>query len=269
MADTGSVLQFERADYAEAQPEASPCALCRHPLGEEYWKWQRAVFCTACRPNWAAKLAETQSLRTTVRAGLAGAGAALLCGVGYAVFVAVTNFQLALVTIGIAYVIGRAIRKASGNVGGLRFQILAVVLTYVASTMGYAPGLMRALSEQMEERPVAAAVSAREASSATPQNAQDQSSAAPTTPTPVPHSGGRAKPPLGALLYLCFVLFTIMLEAPFLELSTAPLGVVIIGIGLWQAWKITRGVPLQINGPYRLTPAPAALERASDPPTAS
>jgi hypothetical protein len=255
MADTDSVLRFDRADYAGAQPASPPCAVCRGSLGTEYWKWQRLVFCTGCRPKITTKLAESQSVRTTVRAGLLGGGVALLCGVGYAVFVAVTNMQLALVTIGIAYVVGRVIRKASGGVGGLRFQILAVVLTYVASTMGYAPGILRAVSAEANEKSQTADVASAHESSAPGDPGGPAASP--------PRSQDAGKPSfslssLGALVYVFAVLFRIMLEAPFLELSAAPLGVVIVAIGLWQAWKLTRGVPLEVEGPYRLVAAPQA-----------
>jgi hypothetical protein len=55
-------------------------------------------------------------------------------------------------------------------------------------------------------------------------------------------------------------LLGITLAAPFLELTDAPLGVLIILFGLWEAWRRSRGVPIVIDGPFRVAPpAPAPL----------
>jgi hypothetical protein len=40
----------------------------------------------------------------------------------------------------------------------------------------------------------------------------------------------------------------------------SPFSLVVIGIGLWEAWKFTAPVPLAISGPFTAAPpAPAAI----------
>jgi hypothetical protein len=46
-----------------------------------------------------------------------------------------------------------------------------------------------------------------------------------------------------------------MLALPFLMLPQNLLGLVIIGIGVYEAWKITRRRPLKISGPFRIAAA--------------
>jgi hypothetical protein len=264
MTDARSALRFDRAEYEEGSAAGPPCSVCKGPLGAEYWRWQGLVFCSRCKSPVEAKIADGQSHRAFAKAALQGTGVALACGVGYAVFVGLTKMQLALVTIGIAYVVARVVRKASGGLGGTRFQVLAVALTYVASTMGYAPSLLAGLQEGGEIRAAHAPIAAGaeiERSAATDDEARPSGAAANGTETadaPSAAGDGEHVGPIVSALRLAYgiaFLLGIMLAAPFLELSSAPLGVVIILIGLWQAWKLTRGVPTTIMGPYRVAPA--------------
>ena len=281
MTDAGSALRFDRAEYEEGSAAGPPCSVCKGALGAEYWRWQGLVFCSPCKSPVEAKIAEGQSRRAFAKAALQGAGVALACGVGYAVFVGVTKMQLALVTIGIAYVVARVVRTASGGLGGTRFQVLAVALTYVASTMGYAPSLVAGLQEATETRarqaPSAAGAENERSAASDDDEARPSGAAAGGTgtetesadaPSAAGQGDGEHAGPLVSALRLAYgiaFLLGIMLAAPFLELSSAPLGVVIILIGLWQAWKLTRGVPTTITGPYRVAPATTAPPVAEAP----
>jgi hypothetical protein len=222
MSDPVPELQFDRATYAAPSAggaaAVAPCGGCKRPLADQYWKWHRLLVCETCRDGLDAKLRETQSASAFGKAFLQGGGAALACGVAYAIFVAVSNIQFALATIGIAIVVAQVVRKASGGVSGRRFQLLAVALTYVASTMGYAPAIFRAVN----------------------------------------HSAHPVASPLALVL-----LVGVTLISPFLEITEAPLGALIIGIGLWEAWRRTRAVPLRIEGPFRVAPPPPPAPEAA------
>jgi hypothetical protein len=65
---------------------------------------------------------------------------------------------------------------------------------------------------------------------------------------------GAEKLPLGLVLGLAFA-------APFLGGTRNIMGILIIGIGLYQAWKINRRVPL--SGPFRFGPATPPLVAAA------
>ena len=56
---------------------------------------------------------------------------------------------------------------------------------------------------------------------------------------------------LAAGVFLLFVL-AIAFAAPFLGGFENIMGIVIIGIALYEAWKINRKVPLEVTGPHRV-----------------
>jgi Flp pilus assembly protein TadB len=69
------------------------------------------------------------------------------------------------------------------------------------------------------------------------------------------------KRPVSAAAYLIgwAVIIAIAFISPFLEGLQSILGIIIIGIALYEAWKINRRARLAINGPFRVgVPRPAS-----------
>jgi hypothetical protein len=184
--------------------------MCKKPVAGEYWQWAGRVVCATCRGTLGALGLRAQSIETFLRAASLGALTALGCGIAYAVFVGLTHIQFALVTIGIAYLVATVIRRATGNVSGRRYQVLAVILTYCAGVMGYAPNIFGGI-----------------------------------TASQVPFA------------------IAVMLAAPFLELTHAPLGILIIGFGLYEAWRRATPLPMEVTGPYRVPSASGGSPSAS------
>lgn len=244
-------LSFDKATFTHDASAGPPCANCNSPLGEQYWQWQTRSVCGKCRGQIAEMLERSRSPQAFGRAVVLGGLAALGCGIAYAIFVAVTKFQLALLTIGIAFVIARVMRRCSSGVGGRKYQILAVVLTYAASAMGYAPAVYSEFAGQASKTTAKAAPP-----SAATNTDQSRAAAAPASATQA------RKSPLGAgaLMLGLGVLLAITLAAPFLAATHAPIGLLIVGFGLWEAWKLSRGLPLTLDGPYR---AAGAVPEAS------
>jgi hypothetical protein len=58
--------------------------------------------------------------------------------------------------------------------------------------------------------------------------------------------------------------FTYAFQAPFLGGANNVIGLLIIAIGLYEAWKLNRRIP--ISGPFRVGAAPAAGPPAVEPP---
>jgi hypothetical protein len=98
--------------------------------------------------------------------------------------------------------------------------------------MGYLPSIFASLDDTTTQ----ATGAATQGSSAAPAPAAEPEHKA---------SGGQA------LLAIAW-LIGIMLAAPFLEIAEAPIGVLIVLLGLWQAWKLSRGLPTTIEGPFRV-----------------
>jgi hypothetical protein len=252
--DASAELSFDKATYATKTDAGggAPCAHCNGPLGEQYWQWQSRPVCATCRTQLSDMLVASQSKKSFGRAMLLGGLTALGCGIAYAIFVAVTDYQLALVTIGIAFLIAKVMRRCSAGVGGRKYQLLAVGLTYLASAMGYVPGVYAGLAGGGDEKTSAAPTSAPSTVASAPETSETKTRPAED------HVG------IGGLIAAIALLFAITLAAPVLAATQAPMGLLIIAFGLWEAWKLSRGLPLSLDGPYRVAPEPAP-EAAPNP----
>lgn len=227
--EAGQGLSFERAAYTTQAAGGPPCANCAGALGEHYWQWLAKPFCAVCRDRMMELFAASQSKRAFGRAVLLGGLTAIGCGIAYAFF-ANWKGQWALLTIGIAYLIAKVMRHASGGIGGRKYQVLAVALTYLASAMGYAPAVYKGFQSSIHEyRPASAS----------------------TTPKEMPLEDSNARV---TAVFLAAVMAT-TLVAPLLFAPSSPIGLLIVGFGLWEAWKLSRGLPLTLDGPYRAAPA--------------
>jgi hypothetical protein len=132
-------LQFQKAEFAD--PRAK-CRACQSPLSGNYFQFAGAMICPACATRVQSAQAEPDH-SGLIRGTLFGLGAAVACAVGYATILVVTGFELALVSIAVGYLVGRAVRIGSHGLGGRRCQAIAVVLTYLAITISYLPLLLK------------------------------------------------------------------------------------------------------------------------------
>ena len=84
------------------------------------------------------------------------------------------------------------------------------------------------------------------------------------TPAPVAAEAVKASPGKALLAVAVFgaLIFAIACVAPFLGGLENVIGLVLLGIGRYEAWQINKRVPLVITGPFRVgaAPAPAAAD---------
>src|SRR5258708_14700566 len=136
-------LQFQKAEFAAGK---SQCVLCPATIEQTYFHLNGQVICPACAGK--AQAGQQRPNNTWVLRGLLyGAGMAVLCSIGYAIFTMVTNMEMALISIAIGYLVGKAVRAGSHGLGGRRCQVLAVMLTYFAIIMGYLPPAIKGMQE--------------------------------------------------------------------------------------------------------------------------
>ena len=129
-------LQFERAEFSG--PAAAKCTACQQPLLGAYFSANGQVLCAACAENLRRQLGGTGSRAGRfLQAALFGTGAAVLGGAVYGAVMAYAHFEMALISIGVGIVVGKAVRKGSGHRGGWRYQLLAAALTYAAICGAY------------------------------------------------------------------------------------------------------------------------------------
>lgn len=223
--------QFATAEYSN-QPAEAACKACRKPLGDPHYRVNGALVCASCTQRIKAQMPD-DSHSAFVRGISFGVGGAVL-GFGiYVGFALATGLMAGIVSLAVGYFVGKAITMGSKGARGRRYQIAAVLLTYMAVSLSAVPIF---ISQQIKHRNAQ-------------QQTQASSSSAATTPkmSPVKAIG---------------VLTLVGLASPFLALADPAhglIGLVILFVGLRIAWRLTAGGPIDIVGPIdepiRATPA--------------
>jgi hypothetical protein len=130
-----------------------------------------------------------------------------------------------------------------------------MVLTYVSITASYVPLVIKGIVEAGAANNVASAASSK----GSPEQAPGEAPAAAPEDFAGPSNDGTAQPKAtgksgaGALVLALGLVLGLAFAAPFLGGTRNVMGILIIGIGLYEAWKINRRVPL--SGPFRFGPA--------------
>jgi hypothetical protein len=242
-------LDFTRAQFSDADPQAPACAACNQPLTHEYFHVNGVITCRTCRNAAEAELEGGSAVRRFSLATVLGAAAGL---VGCAIYWLVgwlTGYEFGLIAIVVGFLVGTAVRTGSNRRGGLPYQLLAIGLTYTAIAGTAIPAIVGELRKQ------AAAESVQPTENAAPQTAATVRTQ-PDTPTA----------PASTLRVVVFgvVTFALAMAVPFLLGFGNILGIIIIGIGLFEAWKLNTRFRLEVTGPYQVAqatrgPAGAAL----------
>jgi hypothetical protein len=238
--ENGTDLQFDRAQFDNSVPQRV-CSGCARPLVASYFSINGNAVCEACCDRVRNQGAGGSPVSRVLKAIGAGAGAALGGAILYYAILALTGYEFGLIAIVVGVAVGRAVRWGSSGRGGWAYQTIAVVLTYLSIVSAYVPVIVGEVAKQSKEE-----ASASTTRSATPADsaAPVQASARTTTPPPPPSLGGFG---------LALVMFALLIIAiPFLGGFSNIIGLVIIGIGLYEAWKVNRRVPLDITGPHSL-----------------
>ena len=187
-------LDFERAEFTDQS--AWRCVICRQPVTTAYYEWKGQTLCEACGLKFMDGRVREKSPARLLRAAFLGLlAAALGAGIYFAV-AWLTGYQFGLIAVVVGYLVGSAVRRGSGGLGGPAYQILALFLTYAAIVATYIPG----------------------------------STADWTDPSD-----------LAQLLLL-----------PVQEGSRSLIGLFIIGIALYEAWRLNQPGQMKVTGPYQV-----------------
>lgn len=242
-------LQFDQVEYA-TQASAASCKLCSQPLQDAYYEINGQAVCPACRERCQQALASGSAVGRFLRAALYGflaglAGAALYYGVRE-----LTHREFGLISIVVGLFVGAAVKKGSGGRGGWFYQALAMFLTYTAIVVTYIPPVIQVIRAEAAKQEAANAADAMKPAGA-PNGAGE--------PAAPGDAAGQPRPSIMNLflalvqLLLASVLlvgfaYTIPIQIGF----ESPMGLIIIGVGLYEAWVINRRAPLVIHGPYKI-----------------
>ena len=239
------IPQFSTAEYGTSQT-GDTCKVCKHPVGRTYYRANNAVVCGRCTDNLKRQLPQ-DSHTAFVRAILFGIGGFAVGMALYAGFVIATGISIGYLALAVGFIIGKAMMTGSNGVGGRRYQIVAVLLTYAAVSIAYVPILIHFMNKQRAER-----VAITQKASNNP--ASDAQAGPSGRNAPVPTS----RPNLAAI---AGKLALWGLASPFLKLQYGPsaiLGLIILAVGMQFAWKMTAGKGMVITGPFQSASAASA-----------
>ena len=239
-------LQFDTAvstvSASESRAEGVTCAVCGTQLRDEYYDVNAHQMCSKCR-NEIAQLAETpRAWSVFARACAFGLVAAILGAILYYAVIKITDFEIGIVAIAIGYMVGYGIRMGTKGRGGLRFQIVAVVLTYWAVGLAYMPIALATVHKPATEE--------ASANASAPANAAE-----PPADTAAPNPMNL---PL-ALALLVGISFALPVLTVVGSLPGGLISAAIISFGMMQAWRMTAAPHVVITGPYRIGAGPPAL----------
>jgi hypothetical protein len=239
-------LQFDKVELATH--EARGCKRCRRVLHDEYFEAAGNILCGPCAEALGPKGGTALDFW---RALGYGSGAALLGTIMWFVIIKVFHWELGIVAIAVGLFVGLAVRRGSLGRGGPKYQALAMALTYLSITTSYVPLVVQGIAE-----------AARHEKSVKPLSQSDEA----PSEQPAPAARETKEPPTAAQWgFFIVMVFGLAFAYPFLAGIKNVIGIFIIGIALYEAWKINRLVP--ITGPFRIgAPARAGPMAVVSPP---
>jgi hypothetical protein len=254
-------LQFERAEYQQGAAAALACSECRRTLTHSYFQAGGRIVCEACAYTLQGQQGGGSALGRASRAVGAGLMAAILGSLLYYAIGALTGYEFALVAIVVGFAVGAAVRWGSRGRGGWAYQALAMALTYLAIVSTYIPAVVGGLREVAVEQSVEASTEpddAAEDATAIPDAsvASEPANEADVTAVAESSSDTTAKQLTMTETALVFgTLLVIAAAAPFLAGFENIIGLIIIGIGLYEAWKLNRKEEFEVTGPHPVAAA--------------
>lgn len=233
-------LQFDRVETESAAdasaPVAATCANCHRSIDTEYYDINGHVCCGNCRTAIESAAETPRGIMPLAVAGAFGLGAGIVGAIIYYAVIALANLEIGIVAILIGYMVGYSVRKGAGGRGGRRFQILAVVLTYVSIALAYSPIAVKGMIDSDRN---------------TRQTQSSGSGNVGEVPRPAPRGGLFV-----ALLVLCGFIAALPVLVIIGSLPSGLISALIMFIGMRQAWQMTRAPFVQVLGPYRVGAAP-------------
>jgi hypothetical protein len=232
--------QFSTAEYANV-PGTERCAFCSNLIADQYFRVNGHMVCAQC----AAQSREGQphdSHAAFTQGLLLGAGAAIIGLIVYATFTIITGWYIGYLALGVGWLVAKAIKKGSGGLGGRRYQIAAVLLTYGAISLAAIPISISYFMKHSKEQKQVQTQQAEGTPADGNTQQQDQQQAQ--------QQESHASPSFGAAL---LSMLALGLASPFLELQDPVhglIGLFILFIGLRIAWQLAASAPLEVDGPY-------------------
>ena len=248
---TNSGLQSGTVYQPEA-PAGDICSVCKTPVVRSYFRANSSIVCGRCADRLRREQPQ-DSHGAFVRAVLFGLVGFAIGLTVYATFMIITGISIGYLALAVGWIIGKAMMAGSKGIGGRRYQVTALLLTYSAVSMAIIPVAISMFIKKRSEQPrqiirQAPADQTAGQPGVPPVAAQQQSDQA---------AEGPGKKPSMGFFNAMGRLALLGLASPFLELKdgfSGVIGLVILLVGMQFAWKMTAGPPrVKVDGPYELS----------------
>lgn len=244
-------MQFDQAEFTQETGSARACQLCDKPLGDTYFKINAQIACEQCKYKLERQENRGGEFGHILKAFLLGVPAAALgAGIYYGIS-ALTGYEFGLVSIVIGLLVGGAVKLGSGRRGGWIYQTIAIVLTYMAIASTYLPYAIQGIAEDQNKEEAATLAPEDESSSAEFESTTAENPATQDA-TSLPSEASNAEDDIESS-WIVGILAILALTAalPFLAGFENIMGLIILGIGVYEAWKINKREQMIIAGPFQ------------------
>ena len=255
-------LDFSAPASATATPS---CVNCKQSITGQYWTVNDALLCDRCKDGLDRGMQVSTGItaRTgrVARAALYGIGGMLA---GAAVWYAVAklaNLQVGLIAILLGWLVGKGVFAGSGKRGGRRYQVMAVLLTYMGIGVAFVPFAIEEMMKKETPKEFTKAVAPEASKPASELSSAELSVEAARLDSVVAagDSAAKATAEKPGLIKAFAILFGLAIAGIFtLPVLTifgdgfSIMSLIIYGIALHQAWKITEAVKLPVEGPFQV-----------------
>lgn len=253
--------QFGTAEYVGV-PGNDHCQYCHQPIPGTYYRVNDAPACSACAEKMRAELTK-DTHATFMRALLFGVGAAVLGMILYAAFAITTGIIIGYASLAVGWLVGTAMRKGSGGVGGRRYQIAAALLTYAAVSTSAVPIWIHYAGKQkvVQQQSLAHQSLAEEQRQLEREMGPSQPPTRPPADPAQIRQSQKRQPMTGAAFAAEMgKLIMLGIASPFVEVWEGgpniqwAIGIVILIIGIRIACKMMASPPIVIFGPFENSP---------------
>jgi len=146
-AGVGEPIPATSTASAAAPPGVTVCVACGEPISDTYFEANGKVVCPRCRDAVVARQTSGSAVGRFAKATLFGIGAGIVgAAIWYGVRVA-TGYEVGLIAVVVGVLVGSAVKAGSGRRGGVGYQLLAVLLTYLSIAANYSPDVIAAMRE--------------------------------------------------------------------------------------------------------------------------
>lgn len=139
---------FITAEYRKEVP-AQVCGLCGRKIDVRSYVLNSKLVCERCN---AAAHPGAHSHALFAQSLILGIGAAIIGLAVYATFTIVTHFYFGYIAFAVGWMVAKAMMMGSRGVGGIRYQLAAVTLTYAAISLASVPIMIARLLQDAADR---------------------------------------------------------------------------------------------------------------------